>query len=676
MRAGLVVRVAQQLARASDEQAVASVTTQELLQVAGTNATAVYLTPAEADEPGLQAQAGAVARAAWSRPPPLIGRVARSGAPSHGTIADAAWLKAAGVAAEVFFATPLASHGAQLGVLVVACQRASQLDRTALSTVADLAGAALATLRRLAASADEARRDPLTGLPNKRAFRELLGSALEAEAPADACVSLVLFDVDDFKRINDTHGHPAGDRVLRQVARVAQRALRSGEEAFRVGGEEFAIVVLEPIGVAARVAERVRQALAESTREALPTISAGVAAMPSGGAGVDALLATADAALYEAKRAGKNRVVVSGKTRKSAAGEQSGERAQSELRSVALIELRDVTRSWLQAEDTRTRDGALVTSCRYIATAANATGATISLIAGSRLVAEARWFDPALERLACTAAPILTRVTEVPLPGAPRVLRAAAAGHAEADLSRLLEHGASSALMLGARADGTALGVVEVYAHRPGAFNADEIQLASLAVRQVSALLVQRRHAEVLRQRYRASVISLSAAASGTAELRAELGTVGRLCRAVAEGCDVGRRLAFACELAGVLVTASAGDRRLYEAFATSIRPQETTHHGCISGERLDPLAVAAKLIQALGMPLGHVSQCWSGVAAIVDTVLAYRQALHRHGGDASARSAALTEIVEEAGTRRPPQPVEVLIRVEHAAGERVGTEA
>ena len=65
-------------------------------------------------------------------------------------------------------------------------------------------------------------------------------------------------------------------------------------------------------------------------------------------------------------------------------------------------------------------------------------------------------------------------------------------------------------------------------------------------------------------------------------------------------------------------VTASAGDRRLYEAFATSIRPQEATHRERISGDRLDPLAVVAKLVQALGAPQGHVSQCWSGAAAIV----------------------------------------------------------
>ena len=171
----------------------------------------------------------------------------------------------------------------------------------------ELAARIDAVLRR----SSEARSDGLTGLPNQRAFSEHLGAALRTAQSSGGETCLVLFDLDDFKQINDTLGHPVGDQVLRAVARIALRHIRIGEEAFRIGGEEFAIVVEGSLEIGARVAERIRAAVIEQRGEhILPTLSAGVAAYPAQADTRDELVHRADLALYAAKDEGKNRVVI------------------------------------------------------------------------------------------------------------------------------------------------------------------------------------------------------------------------------------------------------------------------------------------------------------------------------------------------------------------------------
>ncbi|HKP17426.1 MAG TPA: diguanylate cyclase [Gaiellaceae bacterium] len=156
----------------------------------------------------------------------------------------------------------------------------------------------------------QARRDSLTGLPNRRSFDEHVDALLNRPRSLDQPVGLVLFDLDAFKQINDVHGHLAGDAVLQDVARVALREVRLNEDLFRVGGEEFAIVVIGDADDAVRVAERVRSAVAAQRRTPhAPTLSAGVASFPTDGRTKDELIHCADVALYAAKREGKNRVV-------------------------------------------------------------------------------------------------------------------------------------------------------------------------------------------------------------------------------------------------------------------------------------------------------------------------------------------------------------------------------
>jgi diguanylate cyclase (GGDEF)-like protein len=169
--------------------------------------------------------------------------------------------------------------------------------------------------------------DELTGLANRRALQAFAGrhwrrqpAAGSAPAAADArSLAVLAIDVDHFKQVNDSHGHAAGDAVLRQLAATLGRFMRSRDRVGRIGGEEFVAVLPDVDADAARdVAERIRAAVAATpadTADAGPitvTISIGVALADAADASFDALLARADAALYRAKTAGRNRVDLAG----------------------------------------------------------------------------------------------------------------------------------------------------------------------------------------------------------------------------------------------------------------------------------------------------------------------------------------------------------------------------
>jgi diguanylate cyclase (GGDEF)-like protein len=174
-------------------------------------------------------------------------------------------------------------------------------------------------LDRVRLATELAQRDQLTGLPNRlhatRALERMLALSRQAAEPA----SLAVVDVDRFKRINDSYGHDAGDRVLRGIADVLRLAFRSEDVVARWGGEEF-VVGLYGVG-AQTAARRVEQALLRLREEGIPdageagrgvTFSAGVAEVVLPGAGLDDLYAAADEALYRAKAGGRDRVVAAG----------------------------------------------------------------------------------------------------------------------------------------------------------------------------------------------------------------------------------------------------------------------------------------------------------------------------------------------------------------------------
>ncbi|MBR1171520.1 GGDEF domain-containing protein [Bradyrhizobium liaoningense] len=154
--------------------------------------------------------------------------------------------------------------------------------------------------------------DALTGLANRRAFLEFGERRLKA--PANGTIAFLLFDLDLFKSINDTHGHAMGDRVLRVFAQTLSANLPRGGVAGRLGGEEFAAIVSGPDRQAAiAVAERVRESFAAIARVVdgvviAATVSVGLAHADSAPGGIEALCERADKALYTAKSLGRNRV--------------------------------------------------------------------------------------------------------------------------------------------------------------------------------------------------------------------------------------------------------------------------------------------------------------------------------------------------------------------------------
>jgi diguanylate cyclase (GGDEF)-like protein len=157
-----------------------------------------------------------------------------------------------------------------------------------------------------------ARTDSLTGMLNRRAYFERLSEELARGKRIQAPVSVVLLDIDHFKPVNDEHGHAEGDRVLQAIAAKLQTTVRADETVARYGGEEFSLIAAGAgTQEVVELAERIRAAVSEvGVHGRAITASAGVATWPQDGDNPDRLLEAADAALYEAKRAGRDRTCV------------------------------------------------------------------------------------------------------------------------------------------------------------------------------------------------------------------------------------------------------------------------------------------------------------------------------------------------------------------------------
>lgn len=176
--------------------------------------------------------------------------------------------------------------------------------------IVELQTALLSTNRRLE---ELSQTDPLTSLRNRRAFDERLADAFDQAERYNRPLSLALVDLDHFKSINDTHGHDAGDSVLRGVARIIAAGTRQSDFVARVGGEEFAIILPETaLFEALQFGEKLRAAVAATdVGEHRVTVSVGIANVPhSEIPGTSELFRAADQALYRAKQRGRNRVEI------------------------------------------------------------------------------------------------------------------------------------------------------------------------------------------------------------------------------------------------------------------------------------------------------------------------------------------------------------------------------
>jgi len=236
----------------------------------------------------------------------VVGDVAGGTAPIPELLGDAgAWL-----------AAPLAARGELAGVLVMATDKRGGLGPAQLELAATFAGqgiVAYENARLFAAVQRMAITDELTKVSNRRHFFDL-GDKLFATAHRyGPPLSVLMLDIDHFKQVNDRYGHAAGDDVIRTVAERLSGVVRTMDLLGRYGGEEFALVLPETHEGAAVLGERLREAveaepIATCEGDISVTISVGVAIMGDADADLAAILNRADGALYEAKRAGRNRV--------------------------------------------------------------------------------------------------------------------------------------------------------------------------------------------------------------------------------------------------------------------------------------------------------------------------------------------------------------------------------
>ena len=209
---------------------------------------------------------------------------------------------------------PLFAENLPLGVLVLEQPgRVGRIERRVVSMIGQSASHAALALRNawlLEQVQKLAEVDALTNVANRRTFEHTLAQELSRSKRHGEPLTLVMLDVDHFKKFNDTHGHRAGDEALSRVARALAYESRDFDTVARYGGEEFAVVLPGASSRESLIAgERLRKAVSEIEGLAAPvTASAGVATYPTHAADAESLIRIADEALYESKRAGRNRV--------------------------------------------------------------------------------------------------------------------------------------------------------------------------------------------------------------------------------------------------------------------------------------------------------------------------------------------------------------------------------
>ncbi|MBC9786372.1 diguanylate cyclase [Heliobacterium chlorum] len=217
-----------------------------------------------------------------------------------------------------YFCTNLSVGGQVVGILHIYSKMPGFFDEQSVRMIRGLlalAAPTISNMRLIEHNRHLSLIDPLTGLHNRRYLEQVLESMLIQARERNESFCLLMSDIDQFKKFNDTYGHDAGDNALRMVAANVKNCLREGDIAVRFGGEEVTIV-LNHVNkeMAMTIAERIRRRIEQTPIDIgdghleYVTLSIGVAAFPQDGKTIDKLIQRADVALYEAKRLGKNRV--------------------------------------------------------------------------------------------------------------------------------------------------------------------------------------------------------------------------------------------------------------------------------------------------------------------------------------------------------------------------------
>jgi diguanylate cyclase (GGDEF)-like protein/putative nucleotidyltransferase with HDIG domain len=512
-----MLRLARELALSADASTIARLVARQVGELAGGGLSAVYLL----DPEGVPVHAAAFGLRARPplAPPRVVVRALAEARLVSASPHELSELDGYGASCRDAFAAPIAAGGELHGALLVGVPSAHVgIHPSLLVTATELAGASLANARRLAETHAEARSDPLTELGNHRAFQEHVDRTLRRAHVAGGQVTLVLFDLDDFKRLNDDEGHPAGDRVLREFARTLTEHCRAGEEPFRVGGDEFAVVVEGEGGAGVQLAERIRRAAVQHLVG--PTISAGVASFPADAPSKEELVGKADLALIAAKRAGKDTAITFGDDGEAGANHTSLDLLYRELRErmgesgfrdVALRELWNAGRTLARE---RTQEGMLEAAAKHLAVLLRATACAVSRLADGALVdvadfAHSPWRLDTGGMFLLEDYPQTERVLESCVPNAVS-LSDEEVDESEAFVLRRL--GMHAVLMLPLHVRGRPWGLVEVYDARERSFDAADTALAELLVGHLEVLLAQFEHAEAVERLYRQTLASLTSA--------------------------------------------------------------------------------------------------------------------------------------------------------------------
>ena len=221
--------------------------------------------------------------------------------------------------AEIELFLPLISRDQLIGILVFGEKQSGRYSLEDFSLLEDVTDQVAVSMEKeylreqlsalYAEAAEKARIDELTGLLNRRSLNEMMASEINRNSRYGGVFSLIILDLDSFKTYNDTYGHLFGDELLRQIGSITRKAIRNSDQAFRYGGDEFAILLPNTsTNAAGQVAERVRKQIASkvTASDIQVTTSLGLATWPTDGTEANELIAAADAALYRAKQNGGN----------------------------------------------------------------------------------------------------------------------------------------------------------------------------------------------------------------------------------------------------------------------------------------------------------------------------------------------------------------------------------
>jgi diguanylate cyclase (GGDEF)-like protein len=217
------------------------------------------------------------------------------------------------------FVAPIFGVSGIVGALVVTgCPFPLEEERINMSMLADLLSMALQNATLLDSTRDGNWADPLTGVSNRIYFLQRFENEIRRTENYRQSLALFMFDIDEFKKVNDTHGHYAGDVVIKKLADIARKNTRGSDLVGRYGGDEFMVLITSTTeGKAISSAEHLREKIS-TTDIAIPgtpvpvriTISGGLALFPTHGQSTTDLFRSADEALYESKHHGRNRILV------------------------------------------------------------------------------------------------------------------------------------------------------------------------------------------------------------------------------------------------------------------------------------------------------------------------------------------------------------------------------